>query len=194
MITAYYEEAKAWYEETEVNLADYRNSDGGFGILPYAESDLRTTALVTPLVAEEIGSGELRKYYYGILFNGKENVKPAALYGMAVLGEPVLLELDKAAAVENMKIEDYIFIALAYAELGEYPPAEKIFVERVLPLLEQTDPYVRVKAENRDLSLRYTALAAVLASKLDRSEKDGMYRYVSDNNSGEYLVNLEKLL
>ena len=83
MITAYYEEAKAWYEETEVNLADYRNSDGGFGILPYAESDLRTTALVTPLVAEEIGSGELRKYYYGILFNGKENVKPAALYGMA---------------------------------------------------------------------------------------------------------------
>lgn len=190
-----FEDIELWRETPEVSLRDYQNQDGGFGILPYSGSDLRTSALLASLVKDDADLNKLKQYFYSFVFSDDSSVSPAALYGLAVLGEPVLLELDRAAKVENLKAEEYIFLALAYAELGETPTADKLFVERLVPKMDIAEPYARIMtAGNTDQTRMDTALAAVLLSKLEREQKEGMFSFTADNWSKEILVNLEKLL
>ncbi|MDD4494778.1 MAG: alpha-2-macroglobulin family protein [Eubacteriales bacterium] len=194
-IRKYFAEVELWGDDPVVQLSDYANQDGGFGILPYAESDLRTTALLASLIGESSGKDNLKQYFYSFVLSEDGTVSPAALYGLAALGEPVLLELDRAAKVENLKTEDYIFLALAYAQLGEKPKADKIFVDRLGSMVDESEPYARLLVKgNTDTTLQYTALTSVLMSALGRSQKDGMFAYINDNWSKEVLINLEKLM
>jgi hypothetical protein len=65
----------------------------------------------------------------------------------------------------------------------------------VLPVLENKKPYIRVKnSDDTDEILKNTALAAVLASRLDMPEKEGLFEYVKGNYSRKVLLNAEKLL
>lgn len=184
-----------YYEISEVDLTQYQKPDGGFGILPYSESDAELSALMTSLLKDEVGTQMLKQYFYSLVFTEPGRINAPALYGLAVLGEPVLLDLNKAKDVSNLTLKDYIYIALAYEALGEKPVAAGLYNDRVSPLLESLDPYMRVKvSENKDEILKHTALAAVLASKLDLPEKYELFNYIRDNYSGKILINIEKLL
>ena len=48
----------------EVDLSQYQKSDGGYGILPYSESDPELSALLTPLLKNESGAQRLKQYFY----------------------------------------------------------------------------------------------------------------------------------
>ena len=88
-----------------------------------------------------------------------------------------------------------MYLALAYEALGESHTAEKIYNERVAPVLEDKSPYIRVKnSDDTDEILKDTALAAVLASRLDIPDKEGLFEYAARNYSRKVLINAEKLM
>lgn len=181
--------------ETEVDLNLYQKDDGGFGILPYSESDVELSALMSALIRDAAASVKLKQYFYSLIFAEPGRVNAPALYGLAVLGEPVLLDLNEAAGVSNLTVKDKIYLALAYEEIGEKTTARKIYDKEIAPWFEEKKPYVRVKtSDDTDTMLKETALAAVLASRLDTSHKDGLYQYTVSNRSDKILVNFEKLL
>lgn len=180
---------------SEVDLSQYQKPDGGYGILPYSESDAELSALMASLLKDETGAQMLKQYFYSLIFAEPGRVNAPALYGLAVLGEPVLIDLNKAKDVSNLTIKDYMYLALAYEALGETHVAAGLYNSKVSPSLESLDPYTRVKAsEDTDEILKHTALAAVLASKLDLPDKNELFQYIRDNYSGKILINVEKLL
>jgi len=178
-----------------VDLSQYQKPDGGYGILPYSESDAELSALMASLLKNETGAQMLKQYFYSLIFAEPGRVNAPALYGLAVLGEPVLIDLNKAKEVSNLTLKDYMYLALAYEALGETHVAAGLYNSKVSPSLESLDPYTRVKAsEDTDEILKHTALAAVLASKLDLPDKNELFQYIRDNYSGKILINVEKLL
>lgn len=182
-------------DKMEVNPSDYKNDDGGYGILPYAGSDLSFTALITPLLKEVSDTTALKMYFYNYLFD-ESKVPVAALYGLAELGEPVLLDLNRMAATENLTLEEYTLLALAYDALGDRSSATDIYQRKVSPKLERKEPYIRVKITNNDTDTSYkqTALVAVLASRLNSDDAPKLFNYVENNTSKTQYVGVEKIL
>ena len=54
--------------------------------------------------------------------------------------------------------------------------------------------FIREGIDDPDNILKDTALAAVLASRLDTKDKEGLFQYITNNYSRKILVNVEKLL
>lgn len=182
-------------QPVEVEPAAYRNEDGGYGILPYSGTELKLSALAAPLLKDITDTSSLKMYFYTEIASGK-GVQAPALYGLAELGEPVLVEINKAAAIENLALEDYIFIGLAYEAIGDYAKAEEIYNTRISPNLERKDPYIRVKinGKNTDASYSQTALAAVLASRIDSPDAPKLYKYAENNYSKILYTGIEEVL
>lgn len=179
----------------QFNASDYQREDGGIAILPYGNSDLDISAKLSSLLKDKVNAFRLKEYFYTKLYDDSPGLKGNALYGLAVLKEPVLLDLDKAAEVKNATIKDLLYIALAYCELGELPKADSIFVEKIAPHIKGFKPYYRIDTgKDKDDILECTALAAVLASKLDKPHKSGFYKYCTENNSENITTSIEKLM
>jgi len=179
----------------QFNASDYQREDGGLAILPYGDSDLDISAKLSSLIKDEVNVFKLREYFYTKLYDDSPGLKGNALYGLAVLKEPVLLDLDKAAEVGNASVKDLLYIALAYCELGELPKADRIFVERIAPHIKGFKPYYRIETgKDNDDILECTALAAVLSSKLDKPHKSGFYKYCTEHSSKHITTYIEKIM
>lgn len=180
---------------TQVKASGYQTEDGGIAILPYGNSDIDISAKLSSLLKNQINAFRLKDYFYSKLYDDSPGLKGNALYGLAVLKEPVLLDIDKASKVENAELKDLLYIALAYCELGELPKADRIFVEKIAPHIKGFKPYYKIDAgKDNDDILEYTALAAVLASKLDKPHKSGLYKYSTDYTSKEITTYIERLM
>lgn len=174
---------------------DYQREDGGIALLPYGNSDADISARLATLIKDSVNAQRLKEYFYGILYDDSPGLKGNALYGLAVLREPVMLELGKAADVENADVKDLLYIALAYCELGDLPKAASIYNERILAKIEEYKPFYRINTgKDNDDVISCTSLAAVLASKLDKSHKEGFYEYCKRNSAKDILINVERLL
>ncbi|AGC67529.1 alpha-2-macroglobulin domain protein [Thermoclostridium stercorarium subsp. stercorarium DSM 8532] len=181
--------------EINIELGQYQKDDGGFGILPYSESDVELSALLAEFLKNEAVAVKLKQYFYSLILQQPGRINAPALYGLAALGEPVLLDLKEAAGVKNLTLRDKIYLALAFEEIGENFTARNIYENEIVPYFEVKNPYIRVKTTNdTDTILKETALAALLASRLDTPHKDGLYQYIVNNHSNRILVNAEKLL
>ncbi|MEN2777428.1 alpha-2-macroglobulin family protein, partial [Acetivibrio clariflavus] len=179
----------------QFNASDYQREDGGLAILPYSNSDLDISAKLSSLLKDKVNVFKLREYFYTKLYDDSPGLKGNALYGLAVLKEPVLLDLDKAAEVENASVKDLLYIALAYCELGELPKADRIFVERIAPHIKGFKPYYRINTgKDNDDILECTALAAVLSSKLDKPHKSSFYKYCVEHSSKHITTYIEKIM
>jgi len=178
------------------SLSEYQKTDGGLSLLPYSESDLELTAKLTALAKSMINTESLKNYYYKILENSSSaGDKAKALYGLAVLKEPVLLSLEKVALTDNLTVKDLAYISLAYCELGDISTAEQIYNDRIYPLVEEFKPYYRINTGNdKDDTLEVTSLCAYLAARLEKSESEGLYEYCVNNYAKDILLNTEKLL
>jgi len=195
LINNYFKDSGIDDNSTSFKVTDYQRQDGGIALLPYGNSYSEITSKLVSLIKDDVNVQKLKEYFYSILLDDSPGLKGNALYGLAVLREPVLLNLDKAAGVENVGIKDLIYIALAYCELGDLPKAATIYNERILPEIEEYKPFYRLNTgKDNDDILECTALAAVLASKLDKPQKKGLYRYCMENSTKDILINVEKLL
>lgn len=186
----------AYYiEPIEVNPSEYKNEDGGYGILPYAGTDMNFTALITPLLKDVIDTTSLKMYFYNAVMSEK-NVQAAALFALAELGEPVLLDLNRAAQIENLTLEEYIYLGMAYEALGDLTKANEIYLGRIAPELERKDPYIRVKVNKNDTDTSYkqTALVAAYAARINDPDASKLFDFVQHNYSETQYIGVEKAL
>ncbi|MCD7989971.1 MAG: Ig-like domain-containing protein, partial [Klebsiella quasipneumoniae] len=194
LIAAYFPELSKWtLQEDAFDPLQYQRSDGGMAILPYAESDIVTTVKLMPYVLDEVNSSALKNYLYDIYDGDSAQQKTCALYGLAQLKEPVLLELDSYAQLEELSVLDAVYVALGYCALGDTESAHTLYSARIAPLLEQISPYYRVNtgADNDDI-LEATSAAVLLAAMLNQPEWEGLYQYCVKNQTVDILITLEK--
>lgn len=177
-----------------VKLSDYQREEGGISILPYSESDVETTVKLLPLIKEDINREKVKMYLYNELQNEESRNKSVALYGLALLEEPVLLQTEKLADITNLTLKDQVYLALTYTHLGDDYTAKVIYDDNIKQYVDSYDNTSRVKyGESEDSYLEYTALVMVLASQLNLDEKDLFYDYVTSHYSKEVLVSGEKI-
>ncbi len=195
LINTYFEQDDPEASISPVNVSSYQREDGGISLLPYGNSDIDTSAKLSSLILYQVNAFRLKEYFYTKLYDDLPGLKGNALYGLAVSKEPVLLELNKASETENASIKDLLYIALAYCELGELPMADRIFVEKIATRMKEYKPYLRIETgKDKDDILECTSLAALLASKLDKPQKSGLYDYCTNNESKDIFIAIDKLL
>lgn len=183
--------------EPEFKASDYQKESGGLSLFPYSGDDIDTTVKLLPFIKDEVDKTSMLNYLYTMLGNpNSNNFVPNAkvLYGLAAYGEPVLVQLDSMAKVENSSLIDQIYVALSYLELGEKYKAQQIYDEKIFPKMENMNPYYRVNTgkDQTDI-LEATSICAVLAAKLNAYEAQGLYEYTISNYTDEMLLNMEKI-
>jgi hypothetical protein len=194
ILKEYFPDLNIHSDNSNFDLKPYQRSDGGIAILPNADSDLETTVKVMPYIKDEVDIN-LLKYYLRNIYEGKNSEnKMCALYGLAILNEPVLLDLSNYALLDDLVVKDAVYIALGYIALGENETASDIYDKRIAPFMEQLTPFNRVDTgvDNDDI-LDATAAANLLATKLEKPEKEGLYQYCIRNFTTDILINIEKL-
>lgn len=194
ILDEYFPDLCLYSGENSFDPKQYQRADGGIAILPHAESDIETTVKLMPYIKDEINTGALKNYLYDTYEGEGSDNKMCALYGLAMLREPVLLDLNSYCLLEELCAKDAAYIALAYCELGESGAASELYDSRIRPQLEEAAPYYRVNtgADNDDI-LEATSAVSMLASRLDKPEKDGLYQYCLKNHTTDILINVEKL-
>ncbi len=187
----YFPDYSDYLTETGCDISKYQKSDGGMAILPYAASDIKATAQIMPLIANNhsIDKDKLINYLDKKAESGSAAEKAQALYGLAVLGESVETQLGAAAAGASNDTEANIYVALAYAELGNTDAAAKIYDAKLAPLMEKTEPYCRLKvSDDTDEIIDMTGACMNLAAALGRDEAEGMFLYCEKNHSKEFVT------
>lgn len=185
----------------EIKLSQYQKGDGGLSILPYSASAVEITVHMLPLLIEkiehqsdQINRVEIKNYLERIWLerNAKDTAK--VLYGLAVLGEPILDRLQRIETLSTLSEEDKIYLALAYAELGDSYRAKEIFTRVVAPKLEEYEKWVRYKAENEDKTYFLSALSMLLAQQIGDSRADKLFRYQREHYSATVYTGAAQML
>ena len=193
LIQRYFPEVSLYVSENSFNPTDYQQADGGISMLPYSESDLAVTVRMMPFIQDEINTHALRHYLYNILEGDNAENRMLALYGLAMLREPVLIDLHNFAAVEDLPIRDVAYIALGFMALGETQMARALYDSRIQPHLQRIAPYYRVNASTRAEILEATSVVALLAAQLNMPERTGLHQYTVRNHTWDLLVNIQQL-
>jgi len=175
------------------NPTIFQQADGGLAIVPHGSSDLGATVRMMPFVMDEINTHALANYLYNALRNQNQLSRARALYGLAMLGEPVLLYLHAYAAAENLSVQDMAYIALGFAALGETNTATALYVQHIQPQIQRVAPYYRVDMSGRAQTLETTSVVALLASQLQMPERIGLHQYVTRNHTAQWLVGMHRL-
>ncbi|MCL6581396.1 MAG: hypothetical protein K6U08_07265, partial [Firmicutes bacterium] len=178
-------------------LALYQRHDGGVAVLPYGGSELELTAKIAALGTEGFDRTGLLAYL-GRVYDDEAETRErrcVALWGLAALEEPVLLDLQKAAAAPDLSPQESLYIALGLIELGDEELARVVF-GRVLE--RYGDPVGRLLRLNvsRDQEeiVRATSLAALVAAELGLAEAERLLDYLVSNEPWEELNFLELAL
>jgi hypothetical protein len=208
LIQTHFPDAPLFGGAGSVNVLDYQTEAGGIAILPYAHADIQTTVLLIPFIRDDVNLIALRDYLWNA-FRGAATANDGvlALYGLAQLGEPVLLELQRYARLADLSVRNAAYIGLAFAATGETHEARGLYDARIAPHVQRLTPYYRVNAGvNRAEILDATSVAALLAAKLGYPEAMGLHQYAVRNRFGTFdprdpfrsdahlLLNIERLL
>lgn len=172
----------------------YQQQDGGISTLPHGESSLTATIRLMPFIMDEISTVNLRDYLYNIFEGNSQLNKMQALYGLAMLQEPVLLYLQSYEQLENLSIRDITYIALGFAVLGEMDTAMRIYNERIAPQIQSIGQYYRIPQDgSHPNTLHATASASLLASTLGMPHSEGLYRYIARHYTSDFMLNVARL-
>lgn len=191
-----------WLEDfNDSNLSNITKNDfnphqsSGIRLLPYSDSDVALTAKINSLETDVFDNNYVS--FYKHILNKEDVTKKealAALYGLSVAKEPVLLELNKFNK-DDLDIEDKLYLALGYAELGAYKEARNIYYELINDYGRETDEYLYLEdGKDWDDRIKVTALGSVLGAKLQEDEAFMMFDFICDYPSEYYLANIEKLM
>ncbi|MCL2501377.1 MAG: hypothetical protein FWE90_13730, partial [Defluviitaleaceae bacterium] len=194
LIRRYFPELDLHTAETPFDPRNYQRPDGGIAMLPYADSDLAVTVRMIPFIRDEVNTAALRNYLYNIADGAAPGNRILALYGLALLKEPVLLYLYDYTMVADLTIVNAAYLALGFASLGETHMARTIYNERITPHIQRIEPYYRVNAGNtRAEILEATSIAALLALQLNMPEREGLHRYTLSHFTANLLVDIQRI-
>jgi hypothetical protein len=187
------------------DILNYQTERGGISILPYSEAELEVTVMLMPFVKDEVNLQSLRRYLRDIYNTSSTDNKMLALYGLAMLNEPVLLDLQRYALLDNLSVRNTAYIALGFAELGDMHTARDLYTNRIAPHIQRVSPLYRVNAgANRAEIVDATSVTAFLAARLGMPEALGLHNYATNariaaaqpfdgNRADTQLLNIERL-
>lgn len=195
MMKTYFGTENIYIANEPFKASDYQTSDGGIAILPYGPSDLELSAKIAPFVKGMVDESKLVKYFQTVYEDEKiGGLKAAALYGLAGLRQPVLLEIGKAAKVNNASVKDLLYLCLAYCEIGEQPQALKLYNERIKSLIKQSGSLKWIDSGiDKDDVLATTALGLMLSVYIDSPTSESFYEYCKVNSTKDILIDIEML-
>jgi len=194
LISTHFPDVTLFGGTVEFDVREYQQENGGIAMLPYSSADLHTTVMLIPFVLDEINIAALRNYLnYAFNFVSMDN-RMLALYGLALLGEPVLLELQRFAQVEDMDVRNIAYIAMGLIAIGEYHTARELYNSRIAPYVQRIAPYYRVNIGNNRRQIQdVTSVVSLLAAKLGLPESIGLHNYAANRHTCHLVLNLERL-
>ncbi|MGH2718119.1 MAG: Ig-like domain-containing protein, partial [Actinomycetota bacterium] len=171
---------------TPPSLAPYQQSDGGVALVPYGSSDEVASAEAAALGAQGIDTGSPARYFQTILASANTTSEQAAiaLYGLASLNQPVLTQVQAAAASGTLTPAGQLYDALAAEALGDSDLARSMYRSLLQTYGQAEGDMVRLEVDaTPDDVYQDTALAAVLAAELGDPEASALGTYVEANPS-----------
>jgi len=196
LLKEYFPDEVYFSGEEQESLQVCQQADGGLSILPYAQSELKLTAMVAAATAGIFDDNALAGYFYRILESeeGDSDDRSLALLGLASLKQPVLLQIKEYQKQENLEPAVKINLALALLEIGDGAYAGKVYRELMTQYAEDLGAVTRMKVEgDQDDIIAATAQMAMLAARLDQPEKGELYQYLLENPGRDILTSLEQL-
>lgn len=177
-----------------VSLSDYITNSGGISLLPYSEADIETTVKMIPFIENAGHRSKVKSYLYNQLYDKDLKDQSAVIYGLLLMGEPVLLQLNNQAMIDNLEFEDYVYIAMSYLAVGDEFMATRLYNEEIKPYIEVYDERSRViYSDDKEEQIRHSSMVLPLVAGLDieTSITEGLYNYVNSSYSKTYLTNLD---
>ena len=185
------------YYKADFKPGVYQLTDGGIALLPYSSSELELSARLAYVAGEEFDTMNLANYFYTIYSSEGSNQEEVAisLFGLASLGEPILIPLQNFAKLDGLTVKEKLYIALGAQKIGDSEMAREIYLDVMDAYGEEMgDMYTRLNVgSDKDDYLAHTSLAAILAGAINDFYHESLWRYVEDNHTKEILINLEKL-
>lgn len=187
-------------EIDDIDARSYQANDGGITLLPYSDKDLELSAKFANLIKDEPTTADkesLKRYLTVSLTDRKADLSriAAALYGLSVFKEPILVTLQNIKSDHNLTLMDKVYVALALDNLGAKEEARAYYKAEIKPALTTKKPFVYVsKLKSQDDNILATALLAGLTASLSEPESDGLGQYAIENYPKETLKNFETLL
>ncbi|HLI56429.1 MAG TPA: alpha-2-macroglobulin family protein [Actinomycetota bacterium] len=167
-------------------LAAYQELDGALALLPYGSDDELASAEAAALNLGSVSRSGLISYLQGVLTNKATTAEQAtiALYGLAGLGQPVLPEIQAAAASGTLDPSARLYDGLAAAEIGDTDLARSLYRSLLLQYGQAEGAMNRLEVDAvPDDVYQATALAAELGAYLGDSHAAGFELYVDANPS-----------
>ncbi len=181
----------------ELNTLAYQTPAGSVAILPYSDGDLLLSVLAADLAPDRFDQGALQLYFEKILADAGAGREQAilALYGLAALEQPVLLEAQSLLKESNLTPSEQLYLALTLAVVGDHEGARPLFYSLLEKYSEQVGSAARIKeGRDQDEILTATALAGMLAAKLGEPHAPAFAEYLSENPTKEVLLLLEEAI
>jgi hypothetical protein len=193
LINKYFDES---YEIEEIKFNTFQIQDGGLAIYPYASSDPEVTAFVAAITGSKLDQSALKSYFYKTLSDAKDTLTISkALFGIASLNEPVLLEINSLVEDQKLEPETQIYLGLALAQIGDTERARSLY-QTVLKKYQKSESGIMFISvdNNKDTVLLHTALMADLGSILKEPEAESFLSYINNNSSKDLLLSSQKIL
>ncbi|MCG0240089.1 MAG: hypothetical protein L6E13_13150, partial [Firmicutes bacterium] len=197
----------AWPEDPpDFSPLRYQTPEGGIAPLPYAEADLALTARLADLAADRFDRVALAQYLGSVAAAEDRSRREviAALYGLAALGEPVLLRIEAFLAAPNLTLDEELDLMLAATALGHHEGVRARFHELLEKHGEAVGPYLRIRPEpkagaggsagSEEAVLAATARAAVVAARLGEPSALPLFQYAAAEKAEAALLQPELLL
>ena len=197
LLTRYFPDEKGYPQPGGSDtLLSYQQPDGGLSILPYAESELELTALAASCRSKDFDNKALAGYFYKILEDqGKEDDKSLALWGLAALKEPVLLQVKDHLMQPDLTPSEKINLVLALLDLGDGAAAKGIFEGLIAQYGEDLGTTMRMKVgRDQDEIIEATTQVAILAARLEHPLKNKLYQYLLENQAKNTLNLVEQAI
>jgi len=189
-----------YFKETwpleEISFADFQASEGGISILPYASSDLLFTAKVLEVDKDDFDTNAAKEYFYNVLNNKNSNLEEItyAYYGLAVLGEPVLNDINNFMTNQFLPPEYQLYLARAIDKLGATEYAVGIVKKILQGHGESVEPYLRINlGKTQDEITEYTYQAAVVMASAGLTQASQLFDYAYHHPAKDQLNNTEIL-
>lgn len=186
-------------DDEEYDVAQYQLSNGGIALLPYDSAYPVLTAKICALNDSGFDYELMREYFRRSLEseNSTSTDIAASYWGLACLHEPVLLELNELLQSQELKLIDRLYIALAYAYIGDLDTAGRMYQDIIrLYMKEDTlRAYITIEEEGYDSDdiQEATSLCALLAQKVNDAERDKLFKFVCNMYSTDILTSAMRL-
>ena len=185
---------------SETDLSGYQFSNGGIALLPYDSANPVLTAKICSLSYSGFNYDRMKNYFYRTL---ESNISTstdiaAAYWGLAILREPVLSQLDDLAQSPGLLLADRLYIGLAYAWLGDIDSAAEIYNKIIENNLAEDTLRAFINAPDEkydsDDIQEATSLCALLSGKMGVPERQKLFEYVSNMCANDILTGAMRLM